>query len=82
VRGSETPLYAFGARLREVLPYVPLFSGHRVGIAVVSYAGRVVFGLGSDRTSTPDLADLAEGIQASYEELRAAAGGTHRKHAA
>ena len=74
VRASDTPLYAFGARLREVLPYVPLFSGHRVGIAVVSYAGEVVFGLGADRTSTPDLALLADGIRASYEELHGARG--------
>ena len=51
-------LYAFGAPLREV-SYVPLFSGHAVGIAVVSYAGGLVFGLGADRTSTPDLATLA-----------------------
>jgi WS/DGAT/MGAT family acyltransferase len=82
VRASETPLYAFGARLREVLPYVPLFSGHRVGIAVVSYAGGLVFGLGSDRTSTPDLAVLADGVQASYEELRAAARHARRTRAA
>jgi diacylglycerol O-acyltransferase len=82
VRASDTPLYAFGARLREVLPYVPLFTGHRVGIAVVSYAGSVVFGLGSDRTSTPDLDVLADGIRASYEELRAAAGGAGRRRAA
>ena len=82
VRASDTPLYAFGARLREVLPYVPLFSGHRVGIAVVSYAGEVMFGLGADRTSMPDLAVLADGIQASYEELRAAAGRPRRNRAA
>jgi WS/DGAT/MGAT family acyltransferase len=82
VRASETPLYAFGARLREVLPYVPLFSGHRVGIAVVSYAGGIVFGLGSDRTSTPDLAVLSEGIRASYDELRTAAGTGRRTRVA
>jgi diacylglycerol O-acyltransferase len=61
---------------------VPLFSGHRVGIAVVSYAGGLVFGLGSDRTSTPDLAVLADGVQASYEELRAAARHARRTRAA
>jgi hypothetical protein len=82
VRASEMPLYAFGARLREVLPYVPLFSGHRVGIAVVSYAGGMIFGLGSDRTSTPDLEVLTEGIRDSYEELRVAAGRRRRKRAA
>ena len=82
VRGSDTPLYAFGAPLREVLPYVPLFSGHRLGIAVVSYAGGMVFGLGADRTSMPDLAVLAEGIAASYEELRAATHPRRRSRAA
>ncbi len=70
VRASGEPLYAFGAPLREVLPYVPLFSGHRVGIAVVSYAGGLVFGLGVDRTSTPDLDVLAAGVLASYAQLR------------
>jgi WS/DGAT/MGAT family acyltransferase len=69
VRGSATPLYAFGAPLRQVLPYVPLFSGHSLGIAVVSYADGLTFGLGADRTSTPDLDVLAEGIEASFAEL-------------
>jgi WS/DGAT/MGAT family acyltransferase len=72
VRASETPLYGFGAPLREVLPYVPLFATHSVGIAVVSYGGGLVFGLGADRTSTPDLATLAEGVEASFAELRRA----------
>jgi WS/DGAT/MGAT family acyltransferase len=70
VRASETPLYAFGAPMRSVLPYVPLFATHSVGIAVVSYAGGLVFGLGADRTRTPDLATLTEGIEASFAELR------------
>ncbi len=72
VRGSGKPLYAFGAPMREVLPYVPLFAGHRVGIAVVSYAGGLVFGLGADRTSTPDLDVLAKGVEASIAELKRA----------
>jgi diacylglycerol O-acyltransferase len=74
VRGSSAPLYAFGAPLREVLPYVPLFAGHRVGIAVISYAGGLVFGLGADRPSTPDLDVLARGVETSLAELRSVAG--------
>jgi diacylglycerol O-acyltransferase / wax synthase len=69
VRASADPVYAFGAPMRYVLPYVPLFSGHSVGIAVVSYAGTMTFGLGADRTSAPDLDVLAEGIEASFAEL-------------
>ena len=35
--------------------------------------GGLAFGLGADRTNTPDLAVLAEGIQESFDELRHAA---------
>jgi WS/DGAT/MGAT family acyltransferase len=70
VRASSAPQYALGSRLREVLPYVPLFSGHHVGIAVVSYADGLVFGLGADRTNTPDLDLLAEGVETSFAEIR------------
>ena len=79
VRVSGTPLYAFGGRLREILPYVPLFSQHTVGIAVVSYAGGLVFGIGADRTSTPDVDMVEEGVEASFAELCRLAGV--RRHA-
>ncbi|HET8758522.1 MAG TPA: wax ester/triacylglycerol synthase family O-acyltransferase [Solirubrobacteraceae bacterium] len=72
VRASAEPQYAFGARLRSVLPYVPLFAGHAVGIAVVSYANTLVFGLGADRDSTSDLDVLADGVRTSFGELRRA----------
>jgi WS/DGAT/MGAT family acyltransferase len=73
VPGPQQRLYAFGAPLVEVLPLVPLFAGHALGIAVVSYAGRVVFGLNADRMAAPDVAVLAEGIERSFAELRRAA---------
>lgn len=73
VPGPKRRLYAFGAPLVEVLPLVPLFAGHRVGIAVVSYAGRMVFGLNADRVMAPDVGVLAAGIEASLGELRAPA---------
>jgi len=69
VPGPQQQLYAFGAPLLEVLPLVPLFAGHSVGIAVVSYAGQVVFGLNADRMAAPDVAELAAGIERAFEEL-------------
>jgi WS/DGAT/MGAT family acyltransferase len=72
VPGPPQRLYAFGAPLVEVLPLVPLFAGHTVGIAVVSYAGQVVFGLNADRVAAPDLAVLAEGIERSFGDLQEA----------
>jgi len=70
VPGSQQRLYALGAPLVEVLPLVPLFAGHTIGIAVVSYAGKMVFGLNADRMAAPDVGVLAEGIERSFSELR------------
>lgn len=70
VPGPRRQLYAFGAPLIEVLPLVPLFAGHTIGIAVVTYAGRMVFGLNADRLGAPDVAILADGIERSFDELR------------
>ena len=70
VPGPRERLYAFGAPLVEILPLVPLFAEHTIGIAVVSYAGQMVFGLNADRMAAPDIAVLAEGIERSFAELR------------
>lgn len=69
VPGPQQRLYAFGAPLVEILPLVPLFAGHTIGIAVVSYAGEIVFGLNADRVGAPDVQVLAEGIERSFAEL-------------
>lgn len=71
VPGPPDTRYAFGAPLVEVLPLVPLFTGHTVGIAAVSYAGHMVFGINADRVAAPDVAALAEGIERSFAELAA-----------
>ena len=71
VPASKRTLYALGAQMCEVLPLVPLFARHSVGIAAVSYTGEMVFGLNADRASVPDLDVLAEGIRESLAELQA-----------
>ncbi len=71
VPGPQQTLYAFGSPLREVLPLVPLFASHAVGIAAVSYAGQLIFGLNADRGTVPDLDVLADGIRESLAELEA-----------
>jgi len=70
VPGPQEELYGFGAPLVDVLPLVPIFADHTIGIAVVSYAGRVVFGLNADRVGAPDVGVLAEGIELALAELR------------
>jgi len=82
VPGSPQRLYAFGAPLVEVLPLVPLFAGHTIGIAVVSYAGQMVFGLNADRMAAPDIGVLAQGIERSFSELRPPEGKRSRRRPA
>jgi diacylglycerol O-acyltransferase / wax synthase len=81
VPGPQQPMYGLGARLREVLPVVPLAAAHAVGIAAFSYDGLVTFGLSADRASTPDLAVLAGGIEQGIGELRGLVDG-HRRNGA
>jgi WS/DGAT/MGAT family acyltransferase len=70
VPGPQMTLYAMGARLRRVVPLVPIFSGHAIGVAVVSYDGGVTFGLNADRATVPDLDVLQRGIEESLAELQ------------
>ena len=69
VPGPQIPLYAFGAQMRSVLPLVPLATEHCLGIAVVSYNGRVTFGLSADYDTVPDLSVLRDGIEIALAEL-------------
>ncbi len=70
VPGPPATLYSLGAPLRRIVPLVPIFSGHAVGVAAVSYDGTLTFGLNADRATVPDLDVLREGIEESLDELR------------
>ena len=70
VPASPVTLYALGAPLRRIVPLVPIFSGHAVGVAVVSYDGTVGFGLNADRDAVPDLETMRAGIEEALAELR------------
>ncbi|MGN6258096.1 MAG: WS/DGAT/MGAT family O-acyltransferase [Solirubrobacterales bacterium] len=70
VPASPITLYCQGAPMRRVVPLVPIFSGHAVGVAVVSYDGALTFGLNADRDAVPDLEAMRAGIEESLAELR------------
>ena len=84
VPGAQQPLYAFGAPVQRVVPFVPLFSEHTVGIAAVSYDGKLTFGICADRVTVPDIDELERGVEESLAELvelaseKAALGGPAR----
>jgi WS/DGAT/MGAT family acyltransferase len=70
VPGPQMTLYALGARLREILPLVPLAAEHAVGVAIFSYDGGIVFGVNVAADAVPDLTVLCEGIEAELAALR------------
>jgi WS/DGAT/MGAT family acyltransferase len=76
VPGPQMPLYAFGSQMEEVWPLVPLAADHSLGVAVVSYDGKVFFGLNADESAT-DLDTLARGIESAIEELTELAATGH-----
>lgn len=69
VAASPSTLYCQGAALRRVVPLVPIFTGHALGVAVVSYDGTLTFGLNADRDAVPDLDVFRAGIEESLHEL-------------
>jgi diacylglycerol O-acyltransferase / wax synthase len=70
VPGPQITLYALGARLREILPLVPLFADHALGMAILSYDGGLVFGLNADRAVAPDLPMLEAGLREQFAALQ------------
>jgi diacylglycerol O-acyltransferase len=73
VPGPRVPLYALGRRLVEVIPYVPIASTLRTGVAVFTYCGRLTVGITGDFDTAGDVTVLARGIEQSLAELVAAA---------
>jgi len=69
VPGPPMALYAGGREMLEYLPFVPLGPGVRVGVAILSYHGRISFGVTGDFDNAPDVAVLARGIEAAMAEL-------------
>jgi hypothetical protein len=70
VPGPQSALYAFGSRMTDVWPLVPLAADHALALAVFSYDGKVFFAFNADREAVPDLDVLAEGTEEAFRELR------------
>ena len=70
VPGPQFPLYAMGARMRDIYPVVPLAKGQAVSIGISSYDGGVFYGLNADRDAMGDVDVLAGAIGESLDELR------------
>ena len=74
VPGPQFPLYIAGRRLLRLYPVVPLSLMQALGVAIMSYDGRLGFGLLGDFDALDDLDDLAEDLETSIAALAATAG--------
>ena len=74
VPGPQIPLYMMGRRALDPFPLVPLAKNQGLGIAIMSYDGRMDFGLVGDFDVMHDLDDFADDLYASLGELAEAAG--------
>jgi WS/DGAT/MGAT family acyltransferase len=73
VPGPQFPLYLLGAEMTEMFPQVPLLAGVGLGIALISYNGRVCWGFNADPELVPDLGAFVALIGQSLQQLADAA---------
>ncbi len=69
VPGPQFPMYMAGARMLEVFPHVPLAGNLGLGIALLSYDGRIHWGFNADYDVVPDLEDFVADTRDSLAEL-------------
>jgi WS/DGAT/MGAT family acyltransferase len=74
VPGPQFPLYLLGREMVDPFPMVPLARGQGLGIALMSYNGRLDFGLVGDYELLWDIDELADDVRTSLGELAEAAG--------
>jgi diacylglycerol O-acyltransferase / wax synthase len=74
VPGPQIPLYLLRREMIDFVPMVPLAPGQGVGVAIMSYNGRIDFGLTGDWDAMPDLDDLAGDLRAAISDLVDSAG--------
>jgi diacylglycerol O-acyltransferase len=73
VPGPQVPLFMLGRELRAFYPMVPLSPNTALGVAIVSYAGRLFFGLLGDLDAMDDIDQLARDVEGATRELADAA---------
>jgi diacylglycerol O-acyltransferase / wax synthase len=74
VPGPQFPLFMMGRKLHAFYPMVPVVLNTALGIAIMSYDGRLYFGLLGDYDAMDDIDDFASDLRSAITELANAAG--------
>jgi WS/DGAT/MGAT family acyltransferase len=72
VPGPQVELYLLGRPLLGLYPVVPLAQGQALGIAIMSYHGRLGFGLLGDYDAMADLEELGQDLGRAIDALSVA----------
>jgi WS/DGAT/MGAT family acyltransferase len=70
VPGPQFPLYCAGAQLVANYPVSVITDGMGLNITVMSYCGKMDFGIVADRDQMPDLWSMLDRLRDSLEELK------------
>ncbi len=73
IPGPQIPLYLLERRLEDLFPLAFLPKNHALAVAIMSYDGGLDYGLLGDYDALPDIGVIADGIDASLQELLDAA---------
>jgi WS/DGAT/MGAT family acyltransferase len=69
VPGPQTPLYLAGARVGQIMFWVPQSGDIGMGVSILSYGGGVQFGLITDAARVPDPERVIAGFRPEFERL-------------
>ena len=69
LHGPEQMLFIGAAPIRQMLFWVPQSGSIGTGVSMLSYNGRVHFGVIADRELVPHPAELIGGIKTAFEQL-------------
>jgi WS/DGAT/MGAT family acyltransferase len=69
VPGPQIPIYMAGARMLEIYPHVPLVDNLGLGVALLSYDGKLCWGFNADYDLVPDLHSFVSNVRQSFDEL-------------
>lgn len=69
VPGPQIPLYLLDRQMVDSFPIPFLAENHRLSVAVLSYNGRINFGILGDYDAVPDIQVLADGLSDARDDL-------------
>jgi WS/DGAT/MGAT family acyltransferase len=69
IPGPPCPLYFMGAEMLESIPIVPLGGNLAIGVAILSYNGRLTFGVHADPDACPGLSHFVDGLRGDLDAI-------------